>query len=74
MEAKEYMQAISFKNSQKYAKTTRKIPINAVNKPSFLNNEGFTDAIENIVNFCEDNLLREAPRRLCTLLLKKYLI
>jgi len=63
------LQTLSFNNNntQKIAKTQRKIPINLTNKPSFFNQEAFTNAIENMVNYCEDHMLKEIPRNTCFL-------
>jgi len=66
VEAKDYIQTLSYKIVQKAAKTIKKMPqITVIDQISFVNQEAFTHAIDNMANYCEELMVKEIPRRTC---------
>lgn len=65
MEAKDYIQTLSYKSTQKNPKTQTKILQDPLNKTSYINQEALTFDFENIGNICEDIVAKEIPRNTC---------
>lgn len=68
LEAKEYLQSLRVNiGTHKSDKTLKKIQLNVTKHKeiTILNKEAFTNAIDNMVNYCEEILMKEAPRKLC---------